>query len=108
MKKVGLTVVAGLFAFISLGIQADQTGDCTAGEQYCEQNSLETTNTTTTNNTNTNTNTNNNTNTNTNNTTTNNTSLNINQNATTVTANNSNINSNTNTCLLYTSDAADE
>ena len=29
-------------------IYADQTGDCTAGSQYCEQNSLETTNTTTT------------------------------------------------------------
>ena len=27
---------------------ADQTGDCTAGSQYCEQNSLDTTNTTTT------------------------------------------------------------
>ena len=45
---------------------ADQTGDCTAGEEHFEQNSLETTNTTTTTNTNTNTNTNNNTNTNTN------------------------------------------
>ena len=54
-----MAVVAGLFAFMSYGILADQTGDCTAGEQYCEQNSLETTNTTTTNNTNTNTNTNN-------------------------------------------------
>ena len=58
MKKVVLTVVAGLFIFGSLGLQAEQTGNCTAGEQYCEQNSLDTTNTTTTTNTNTNTNTN--------------------------------------------------
>ena len=43
MKKVVLTVVAGLFIFGSLGLQAEQTGDCTAGEQYCEQNSLDTT-----------------------------------------------------------------
>ena len=31
-----------------MSVLSDQTGDCTAGEQYCEQNSLDTTNTTTT------------------------------------------------------------
>ena len=49
MKRIA--VVAGLFAFMSYGILADQTGDCTQGEEFCE--SLETTNNTTTNNTNT-------------------------------------------------------
>ena len=48
MKK--LLGALGLFIF-TLNLSADQTGDCTAGEQYCEQNSLETTNTTTTTNT---------------------------------------------------------
>ena len=73
MKRIA--VVAGLFAFMSYGILADQTGDCTQGEEFCE--SLETTNNTTTNNTNTNTNTSNNTNVNTNNTTSANTNNNI-------------------------------
>ena len=43
-------VWAAIF-FAALGlnsVQADQTGDCTAGSQYCEQNSMETTSTTTT------------------------------------------------------------
>ena len=62
MKKRALLFLASLF--VSVGY-ADQTGDCTAGTQYCEQNSLDTTNTTTTTNTNTNTNTNTDTNTNT-------------------------------------------
>ena len=62
--KRGLLLITGLL--IAYGVQADQTGDCVAGTQYCEQNSLGTTNTTTTTNTNTNNNTNNNTNTNTN------------------------------------------
>ena len=63
MNKRALLALGLVFSFNSYG---DQTGDCTAGSQYCEQNSLDTTNTTTTNNTNTNTNTNNNTNSNTN------------------------------------------
>tara|TARA_B100001248_G_scaffold212002_1_gene166305 strand:+ start:1451 stop:2377 length:927 start_codon:yes stop_codon:yes gene_type:complete len=83
MKK-GLLLIAGVL--LTYNIQADQTGDCVAGTQYCEQNSLGTTNTTTTTNTNTNNNTNNNTNTNTN--TNNNTNNN--------TSNNTNTNSNTN------------
>ena len=40
MKRIA--VVAGLFAFMSYGVLADQTGDCTQGEEFCE--SLETTN----------------------------------------------------------------
>ena len=52
MKKLLGTIVLGL---LSMSVLADQTGDCTAGEQYCEQNRLDTTNTTTTTNTNTNT-----------------------------------------------------
>ena len=59
-----LMFIGALFLIPSY-LQADQTGDCTMGTQYCEGNSLETTNTTTTTNTNTNNNTNNNTNTNT-------------------------------------------
>ena len=46
-----------VFLFVN-DAQADQTGDCTAGSQYCEQNSMTTTSATTTTNTNTNTNTN--------------------------------------------------
>ena len=52
MKKIfgiiGGFLFLGLFTFA----QADQTGDCTAGDEFCEQNSLATTNTTTTTNTN--------------------------------------------------------
>ena len=83
--------------FTGLGY-TDQTGDCTAGEQYCEQNSLDTTNSTTTTNTNTNTNTNNNTNTNTNtnNNTNTNTNTNNNTNVNTNTSTNTNTNENTN------------
>ena len=47
--------------FTAMNVRADQTGDCTAGDEFCEQNSLATTNTTTTTNTNTNTNANTNT-----------------------------------------------
>ena len=71
----------------------DQTGDCTAGEQYCEQNSLETTNTTTTNNTNTNTNTN----------TNNNTNTNVNTSTATNTNNSTNTNVNTSTSTVNSS-----
>ena len=53
MKKLLGTIVLGL---LSMSVLPDQTGNCTAGEQYCEENSLTTTNSTTTANTNTNTN----------------------------------------------------
>ena len=53
MKKLLL----GLGLVLSTFTLADQTGDCTAGTEHCEQNSLTTTNATTTTNTNTNTNT---------------------------------------------------
>ena len=76
---------------LSVGLQADQTGNCTAGTDFCEQNSLDTTNNTTTNNTNTNTNTNNNTNTNAN------TNSNTNVNTSTNTNQNTNNSTNTNT-----------
>ena len=89
--KRGLILIAGIL--LTYNIQATQTGDCTAGTQYCEQNSLGTTNSTTTNNTNTNTNTNNNTNTNTNTNTNNNTSTNTNNN----TNSNTNVNTSTST-----------
>ena len=85
MKKILLTVLGILFLSTTYG---EQTGNCTAGTDNCEQNSLATTNTTTTTNTNTNTNTNQNTNTNTN--------TNQNTNTTTTTATATNTNSNTN------------
>jgi len=99
---IGPLFILGLFAF-SFGVQADQTGDCTAGTQYCEDNGLTTINTTVTTNTNTNNNTNNNTNTNsnTNVNTNNNTNVNSNtNNSTNTNTNNStatNANTNTNT-----------
>ena len=52
MKKLLGTIVLGL---LSMSAMADQTGDCTAGTEHCEANSLTTTNATTTANTNTNT-----------------------------------------------------
>ena len=55
MKKRILALLA-VSLFTGLGY-AEQTGNCTAGTEHCEQNSLTTTNTTTTTNTNTNTNT---------------------------------------------------
>ena len=91
MKRIFILGVLFL-PFIAI---ADQTGNCTAGEQYCEQNSLETTNTTTTNNTNNNTNSNTNVSTNTNSNT--NVSTNTNTSTSTSTANNSNTNVNTST-----------
>ncbi len=84
----GPLILISLFA-LSFGASADQTGDCDAGTQYCENNGLTTINTTVTTNTNTNNNTNNNTNTNTN--TNNNTNVNTNTN------NNTNVNTSTNT-----------
>ena len=74
--------------FFNGPVIAQQTGTCDMGTEYCEGNSLNTTNTTTTTNSNTNVNTNNNTNVNTN--------SNTNVNTTTSTATNSNTNVNTN------------
>lgn len=79
-----------LFAF---NLSAQQTGNCDAGTQYCEANSLDTTNSTTTNNTNTNTN--NNTNTSTSTSTSENTNTNNNTNVNTSTNTNTNVNTNT-------------
>ena len=96
---IGPLFILGLLA-VSFGAQADQTGDCTSGTQYCEDNGLTTINTTVTTNTNTNNNTNNNTNTNTNtNSNTNNntnTNTNVNTNTNTSTNNNNNVNTSTN------------
>ena len=101
-----LKLLPGLLGFLLFPdhyIQAQQTGTCTAGTEFCE--SLDTTNDTTTNNTNTNTNvntnTNNNTNVNTNantniNTSTNaNTNVNTNQNTNVSTNSNNNVNTST-------------
>ena len=98
--KQKITFIAVLF-FIGLLGAADnepENPDCTAGTQYCEQNSLDTTNNTTTNNTNVNTNTNTNTNTTTTTSTANNTNANtnVNTNTTTTTATNTNANTNVN------------
>ena len=91
MKKFKL--ISGLITLLIFPTfaSADQTGNCTAGTQYCESNSLDTTNNTTTNNTNANTNTNNNTNNNTN------TNANTNVNTSTNTNANTNVNTSTNT-----------
>ena len=87
-----------LFAIVMLfSIVANaenQTGTCTAGSQYCENNVLDTTNNTTTNNTNSNTNVNTNTTTTT--ATSNNNNANTNVNTNTSTSNNVNSNTNTN------------
>jgi hypothetical protein len=101
MKK--LKLLTGLLAFLFLPdhIQAQQTGTCTAGTQYCEDNGLTTINTTTTTNTNTNVNTNVNTNENTNVNTNQNTNVstnfNNNVNSSTATSNNTNTNNNVST-----------
>ena len=75
---------------LSTHAYSDQTGDCNAGTQYCENNGLTTINTTVTTNTNTNNNTNNNNNTNVNTNTNNNTNVSTNTN------NNTNVSTNTN------------
>ena len=98
MKKIGiLGTILLLTSLWSTNALADQTGNCTAGEQYCEQNSLETTNTTTTTNTNTNNNTNANTNTNTNTNTSTATNTNTNTSTATKTTTNTSTNTNANT-----------
>ena len=91
-----LAIVAGIIGLllVSITLQAQQTGTCTAGTEFCE--SLDTTNNTTTNNTNTNTNTNNNTNVNTNTNNNVNTSTNINTNVNTNANTNVSTNANTN------------
>ena len=86
-RILALLVILPMYSF------AQQTGECTAGSQYCEANSVNTTNTTTTNNTNSNTNTNTNTSTSTN---TNNNN-NVNTSTSTNTNNNTNINTNNST-----------
>ena len=92
MKKLTLYCV---FLFAPFFLSSAQTGDCDMGTQYCEGNSLTTTNTTTTTNTNTNNNTNNNTNTNTN--TNNNTNTNVSTNTNTNTSSSTSINTSTST-----------
>mgnify|MGYP003148679176 FL=1 len=91
--------MSGIFltSLFAISASADQTGNCTAGSQYCEQNSLDTTNTTTTTNSNTNVNTNQNTNTNTN--TNQNTNVSTNTNNSTNTNSNTNVSTNSNTNL---------
>ena len=91
-----LAIVAGIIGLllVSITLQAQQTGTCTAGTEFCE--SLDTTNNTTTNNTNTNTNTNNNTNVNTNTNNNVNTSTNVNTNVNTNANTNVSTNANTN------------
>jgi len=93
MQTLKLKFFPGLITLLLFAnfTYADQTGTCTAGTQYCEENSLDTTNNTTTNNTNTNNNTNVNTNTN------NNTNVNTNSNVNTNTNVNTNVNTNANT-----------
>ena len=80
---------------MSFASSADQTGDCTSGTQYCEDNGLTTINTTVTTNTNTNNNTNNNTNTNTNTNNNTNVNTNTNNNTNVNTSNNTNVNTST-------------
>ena len=85
-KFIGIFgVIFTLGLLNSEAVRADQTGNCTAGSEYCEQNSLTTTNATTT------------TNTNNNNTTTTSTATNTNNNTSTSTATNTNNNVSTNT-----------
>ena len=96
MKKLKLLPALLTLLLLPGYIQAQQTGTCTAGTEFCE--SLDTTNNTTTNNTNTNNNTNVNTNTNSNtnvNTNTN-SNTNVNTNNNTNTSSNNNVSTNTN------------
>jgi len=90
-----IVLILGITVVFSISIVANaenQTGTCTAGSQYCENNVLDTTNNTTTTNSNTNVNTNTTTTTATNNNTNSNTNSNTNVN----TNNSTNTNSNTN------------
>jgi len=90
----GPLFILGLLT-VSFAASADQTGDCTSGTQYCEDNGLTTINTTVTTNTNTNNNTNSNTNTNTNTNNNTNVNTNTNNNTNVNTSNNTNVNTST-------------
>ena len=90
----GPLLILGLLT-MSFAASADQTGDCTSGTQYCEDNGLTTINTTVTTNTNTNNNTNSNTNTNTNTNNNTNVNTNTNNNTNVNTSNNTNVNTST-------------
>ena len=93
--------MSGIFltSLFAIGVNAEQTGNCTAGTQYCEQNSLNTTNTTTTSNTNQNTNNTitSNTSVNTNVSTNQNTNVSTNQNTNVITNNTTTSNTSVNT-----------
>ena len=91
--KEHIYIIALAVLLLPVSLFADQTGDCDAGTQYCEANTLETTNTTTT--TNTNNNNNNNTNISTSTSTSTNSSTNNNTNVNTSTSSNTNVNTNT-------------
>ena len=99
-KKITFTAVLLFIGLLGAADNEPENPDCTAGTQYCEQNSLDTTNNTTTSNTNVNTNTNTNNNTNTTTTTSTatntNANTNVNTNTTTTTATNTNANTNVN------------
>jgi hypothetical protein len=90
----GPLFILGLLT-MSFAVSSDQTGDCTSGTQYCEDNGLTTINTTVTTNTNTNNNTNSNTNTNTNTNNNTNVNSNTNNNTNVNTSNNTNVNTST-------------
>jgi DNA polymerase III alpha subunit (gram-positive type) len=106
-----LLIFIGLLGSISLFAAENEpeNPDCTAGTEFCEQNSLDTTNNTTTNNTNVNTNNNTNTststatNTNNNNNTSTSTATNTNNNNNTSTNANTNVNTSTATTTATTS-----
>ena len=90
----GPLFILGLLT-MSFAVSSDQTGNCTSGTQYCEDNGLTTINTTVTTNTNTNNNTNSNTNTNTNTNNNTNVNTNTNNNTNVNTSNNTNVNTST-------------
>ena len=95
---MGGIVAVTLFSVVASAQSNQQSGTaCVNGSQYCENNSLDTTNNTTTTNTNTNVNTNTNNNTNVNTNTNNNTNVNTNVNTNTNNNTNANTNVNTNT-----------
>ena len=78
MRKIGIfTMFLLTVSLWSTQLIADQTGDCTAGEEFCENNNQTTTSTSTNTNTNNNTNTNTSTNTNTNTNTSTSTATNV-------------------------------
>ena len=85
-------VIAGLLILLINSVKADQTGDCTAGSQYCEQNSMTTTSTASTVNQNTNVSTSTSTSTATNSNVNQNTNSSTNVNTSTATNQNTNVN----------------